>query len=493
MLRSLLGRPANPVVFAARGDEPAVRRHRLRAELDAIVAWLQRLDTRICGLIAENSADWIRIDLACQLANKVLVPLPHFFSDDQLANCIRRAGIDLVIGDRAGIAKLGGLGLTSSLADAPPATALAAGWVVKPALARLPRGTAKITFTSGSTGEPKGVCLSVAHQWQVARSITEVLDVVTSRHLALLPLSTLLENIAGVYAPLLRDGVLLVPGDDARGVSGSSKLDVQALLSCLERERPQSLILIPQLLSVLVAACMQGWQPPATLECIAVGGARVADTLLEAAAGFGLPVYEGYGLSECASVVSLNTPARRRVGTVGRALPHCQVRVQAGELTVSGSPHLGYLGDEDSWYPTEVRTGDLCTLDDGWLAIGGRRGNLLITSYGRNVHPEWVESTITANPLITQCVVLGEARPYLTAFMGASESVTGAAIQAWLDCANTRLPDYARVGAWRRLPQSQWAEFTTSNGRPRRALIAQRLGAAIDAMYDGTTAARAAS
>ena len=85
---------------------------------------------------------------------------------------------------------------------------------------------------------------------------------------------------------------------------------------------------------------------PPSLKFVAVGGASVAVELLERAAAVGLPVYEGYGLSECASVVCLNTPAARRPGSVGRPLPHARVRVDAdGQLMVSGVTMRGYLGD----------------------------------------------------------------------------------------------------------------------------------------------------
>ena len=123
----------------------------------------------------------------------------------------------------------------------------------------------------------------------------------------------------------------------------------------------------------------------------------------------GLPAYEGYGLSECASVVALNAPGAVREGSVGRVLPHATLRIdEAGEIHVRGATMLGYLGEEGA-SPEEVATGDLGFInDDGYLYVQGRRKNLLITSLGRNVSPEWVERELLAHTSIGQAVVFGD-------------------------------------------------------------------------------------
>ena len=170
---------------------------------------------------------------------------------------------------------------------------------------------------------------------------------------------------------------------------------------------------------MLVTATNSGWTAPPSLRFIAVGGAPVAPDLLARATALGLPVYEGYGLSECASVVCLNTPEARRAGTVGRPLPHVQIRVdERGELHVRGATMLGYLGEAPAIADAEVATGDLGTLDaDGHVRIHGRLRNVYITSFGRNVSPEWVEREIAAEPGIGQVLVHGEARPYPVALI----------------------------------------------------------------------------
>ncbi|MET0380133.1 MAG: AMP-binding protein [Spongiibacteraceae bacterium] len=465
---------------------------------DAVVEianWLRTLHCRVIGLQVENSIDWVLLDLACQAAAVVCLPLPDFFSASQQQHCLHTAGVDLLITDRLLPEPQTAEQRTAARADAigtaaprsiPHAARLTARQVQASAgnAQSWPQGTAKITFTSGSTGTPKGVCLSAALQWQVAQSLADAIAVRAVRHLCLLPLATLLENVAGIYAPLLCGGEVILPDAKTRGLSGSSGLDIAALLHCLDTEQPESLILLPQLLRALVGACLQGWRPPAALRFVAVGGARVAPELIAEARRHGLPVYEGYGLSECGSVVALNTPAHDAPGSVGRVLPHCRVTIDAGEIVVAGAGHLGYLGEPASWFPAHVATGDLGSIGvDSFLHVSGRRKNLLITGYGRNVSPEWIESALLAAPLLTQCVVVGDARPYLIAIVSAAIAVDDTAIQRWLDTVNLQLPDYAQVRNFLRIDTAAWSPLLTANGRPNRGLIDTQLGASIEQLY----------
>ena len=315
------------------------------------------------------------------------------------------------------------------------------------------------------------------------------------RHLCVLPLSTLLENVAGLYAPLAAGATCIVPAVDEL----TRQLDVRRLLDRIATARPDSLILVPELLRMLVTAAESGWTVPPSLQFIAVGGACVAPGLLARAAAVGLPVYEGYGLSECASVVCLNTPDARRAGTVGRPLPHVQVRVdERGELHVRGATMLGYLGEAPLSADAEFATGDLGTLDaDGYVRIHGRLRNMYITSLGRNVSPEWVEREIAAEPGIGQVLVHGEARPYAVALIVPSgASADASLIDRSIATANMRLPEYARVRRWAWAPAKFTAEegLVTGNGRLRRDAIVGRYGWLIDSMYrDGESARREAS
>ncbi|GAB3092556.1 long-chain fatty acid--CoA ligase [Aestuariicella hydrocarbonica] len=490
------GGAAQPADIALEDARGSLSYAQLQTGVEALAAWLTDQSVAVVGLLADNGRDWVLVDLACQAAGLVCLPLPAFFSNAQLMHCLQ--AVDLLITDKAGEQPFSGVSSFALPSETlvVPGTQFsarrlpvsAAGSSQREGATALPRNTGKITFTSGSTGSPKGVCLSSEHQRQVAASLAQVIDLRQPRHLCLLPLATLLENIAGVYAPLLCGGRVILPSAEARGLSGSSGLNLPKLLAAIESYQPHSVILLPQLLRALVAACQQGWQPPGSLVFMAVGGGKVAPELIVQARGLGLPVYEGYGLSECGSVVALNTLTADQPGCVGQCLPHCRVAVEDGEIVVKGASFLGYMGQPESWAPDAVRTGDLGSLRDQWLSIEGRQKNLLISSFGRNISPEWVESALFAQPLLTQCVVLGEARPYLVALLSAVEGATDAAIQAWIDSVNASLPDYANIRQWARLNNSDWQSCLTANGRPRRDLILQHYAELIQGLYEDKVA-----
>ena len=458
----------------------------LLSQLQSIGTLLRDRGAKTVALYADNSPAWAIVDLACQLASLCIVPVPTFFSSSQVDHLLTSAGVDTLIYDIAREATLAARYHRDSV-EIAESIGLFIADIVPEKRPGVPLHTAKITFTSGSTGEPKGVCLSSDQCLTVAQSLAYSIDVLRPRHLSMLPLSTLLENIGGIYMPLLTGGtsVLVPPG--ALGMSGSSGLDSERFLSAFEEYQPNTLILVPQLLLVLVMAVEQGWPAPESLQFIAVGGARVAPELVLRARACGLPVYEGYGLTECASVVSLNCPRYDRPGTSGRVLPHATVQVRDGELEVSGNTFLGYMDQPISWGATLVSTGDVGTVDEsGFVTIGGRSKNILITSFGRNVSPEWVESELFASCSIHQAVVVGEGRPCCAALLyPVKVEMTDADIQSVVDRANEELPDYAQIGHWLRLvePMSVENGLITENGRPRRYEIQEHFARDIDQLY----------
>jgi long-subunit acyl-CoA synthetase (AMP-forming) len=480
----LADRRANARPAVVSGDT-ALSITALRTQIDAAADRLCAMGVKSVALHADNGTDWIVTDLACRQAGIRIVPVPSFFSAAQIAHVLASSDAGVLVTDRP----------VDPATEAPGRDVQGIPWggtlrlrhLESRGKPRIPAGTQKITFTSGTTGTPKGVCLSAEQQSLVAESLASASRLRTPRHLCILPLSTLLENIGGVYAPLLAGGTVVVPSLADIGLHGSSGLSLDRLLAGLGRERPDSLILVPELLRALTMAAERGWRPPSSLRFVAVGGGRVAPQLIERARHAGLPVYEGYGLSECGSVVCLNVPGADRPGTVGRPLPHVTVTLEDGEVLVSGSTFLGYVDQPSSWDGACVRTGDLGTLDaDGYLSIDGRAKNQLISSFGRNIAPEWVESELLAGPLLHQAVVFGEARPYCIALVTPVDPATpDAAIQAWFRQVNQRLPDYARVLDWARLPGPLLARdgLVTENGRPKRSSIEAHYAPVIESLY----------
>jgi long-subunit acyl-CoA synthetase (AMP-forming) len=412
-----------------------------------------------------NGPAWVILDLALARLGWASLPLPGFFTDTQRQHAMADAGASLLVepSDAANC----NLNVASTPLRVTPLSLPAR---------QLPRETAKITYTSGSTGQPKGVCLSRQHMEAVAGGLVEAIGAdYAGLHLPLLPLSILLENVAGLYTTLLAGGRYHILPPEPLGLSDPFRPDLPKLASAIAEQRASSLILVPELLrALMMVMTFTGVRLP-DLKLVAVGGAKVAPSLLARADELGLPVYEGYGLSECASVVALNTPSGRKAGTVGRPLPNLEVSIQAGEIVVENSGFLGYAGGETHNAP--VFTGDLGEIDEeGFLRISGRKLNTIITAHGRNVAPEWVESELTAQPEIRQAVVLGEAQAELSALIvplipGMDEAAIAGAVAR----ANAGLPPYARIGRWLvRDAFDPAAGELTNNGRPRRAVLNAR-------------------
>ncbi len=149
--------------------------------------------------------------------------------------------------------------------------------------------------------------------------------------------------------------------------------------------------------------------------------------------GIGLTVLEGYGLTETAGGITINTPNHMKVGTVGRPFPGTTVRIaDDGEILAKGAQVFrGYRStsdadhlDEDGW----LRTGDIGTLDDeGFLRITGRKKELIVTASGKNVAPAVLEDRVRRHSLVSQCMVVGDERPYVAALVTIDEE----AFEAW--------------------------------------------------------------
>ena len=465
-------------------SDGALRRYnrsQLREVVTATAERLQAAGVQRLALLADNGPDWVIADLAALMAGVVLVPVPPFFTPAQQQHLLSAAAIDALLAPAGVAAQFG------ALAE-QPLLGLMLSRLQPPTPVALPAASAKITFTSGTTGNPKGVCLGASHQLRTAQALAAATaGVVHRRHLCLLPLSLLLENVAGVYAPLLNHNEVVVPPLAAVGLSGSSTFAAATAVTALELHGATSCVLVPEMLRALLAELASGRACPSALTFVAVGGGRVSEQLLAQAEALGLPLYQGYGLSECGSVVALNRPGHNRRGSVGQPLPHVQLMVASdGLIRIRGNSFLGYLGDElasgsDS---DEVDSGDLGHLDgDGYLYLDGRRKHQLITAYGRNVAPEWPEAELQAEGAVAQALVTGDGLPQLVALLTAAPTISDQQLAAAVARANQRLPDYARIGAFVRTPLwSPASGLITSNGRPRRDRLAHHFATELTAL-----------
>ncbi len=416
-------------------------------EIDRLAKILQTHRCRTAGLLADNGIDWIVADLAALANGTTLVPLPPYFSESQLHHVIGASSMDTLIIDGASRERTSAAaGFGGSAMDYGSLYLLQQPTVTEPE-SMLANDVAKITFTSGSTGQPKGVCLSPDTIDRVAlRLCGAIANVDIERHLCTTPLASLLENVAGVYVPLMLGATVHVPSLGVLGLYGSSRIDIVRFRQVMTSVNAESLILQPQLLRELTAALVADGGT-SSLKFVAVGGARIAESDLRDAAAAGIPAFQGYGLSECASVVAINRPGAVREGSVGKPLDGVTVKISpVGEILVENQSMMGYLGEKKHG-DTSIATGDLGYVDDdGFLYVTGRRKNLFITSFGRNVSPEWPEAELLHQPQIAQACVFGEAQAFNTAIVCPADlSVTAHAIADAILNANRKLPDYARV------------------------------------------------
>jgi long-subunit acyl-CoA synthetase (AMP-forming) len=480
--------PETPAIL---GDGVVLTYGELDRELESLQDRLNQSDVSTLALDLDNGVAWALLDLAAMATGIRLVPLPPFFSPAQLYHALNEAGVDLVISDnrRRLQSRLPGLSLTCDARlklCGQSLACLSTGLVEKD----LPDDTAKITFTSGTTAEPKGVMLEWHQMEQVVESLAEAVGVTRDdRHVVLSPLAVLLENIAGLYLPLYAGASVVLPSLSRTGLLGASGLDAPRMMWTLEEAEATSAIFSPRMLQGAVDHLEAGGRLPRRLRFVALGGAAVSQRLLDQASAWRLPVYEGYGLSEFASVVCLNRPGEVLPGSVGRPLKHVDLRIaEDGEVLIGGNCFSGYLGEpvaetRNEWW----HSGDIGYLDDeGFLHLRGRRGQIFITAYGRNVSPEWVERELVLEPAIDQVALFGEARPWNCAVIHTQPGMDSSAVEAAIQRVNHLLPDYARVAQW--LPAD--APFSVQNGqlsgtgRLRREVIYQYYGMRIDALYE---------
>jgi long-chain acyl-CoA synthetase len=282
---------------------------------------------------------------------------------------------------------------------------------------------ATIMYTSGTTGEPKGVMLTHGNILSNVEACLEA-EPIFPDDLALgwLPLSHIYARTIDHYERLYA-GAPLCLAENAETVVANIAEVQPTHISCVPRfhEKVVSAVASPD--PAVTAAKLRAVYGP-RIRFIGSGGAPLPPAIEDALRAAGLPILPGYGLTESSPVITFNRLSRNKPHTVGPALPGVEVKIAPDGEVLTRGPHVmkGYWNKpeataeaiQDGW----LYTGDLGTLDaDGFLTITGRKKELLVLSNGKKVIPSYVEGLIVADECVDQAAVYGEGRNFLTALL----------------------------------------------------------------------------
>lgn len=428
----------------------------LAQEVRRLAAGLRRVGVmpgdRVCQ-VSENRYEWILLDLAVHLARGVHVAVHAALSGPQIAYQIADSEARIVVisgedqakklaGDNVALPR----GLQFFAHD--PTEQTIAGETVLP-LTELfsavgkevaagiereasentkPDDLATILYTSGTTGEAKGVMLSHGNLVSNAIGSCEAFDTeVEDIRLCWLPLSHIFARTCDLYTWLVRGSQL-----------GLAESREKIIAHCGEL-RPTLMNGVPYFFEKvqrgLIDAGKTGPVQPGgptylqhllggRMRACCSGGAALPDHVAEFYWNEGVPLVQGYGLTESSPVITTGTPKKYKLGTVGPAIKDVEVQIAADGEVLTRGPHimLGYwkrpddtaAAIQDGW----LHTGDLGELDaDGYLRITGRKKEIIVTAGGKNIAPVYLEGLLAQEPLIAQVIVIGDNRKYLTALI----------------------------------------------------------------------------
>ncbi|MEV6969733.1 AMP-dependent synthetase/ligase [Hamadaea sp. NPDC051192] len=517
------------------------------------------------GLMSRTRYEWTRTDYAIWAVGGVTVPIYETSSPEQVRWILADSGAVACVTESAAhsetVREAAPLLTEVWQIDAGALTEVAArGSAVEPGAVDERRAgiraddTATIIYTSGTTGRPKGCVLSHRNMLaDIGNAVPElsVLFHEGSTTLLFLPL-------AHAFARLLQIGAV------AARVQTAFAPDVKNLVADLARVRPTFVLAVPRVFekvynsarqkahgdgkgrifdaaeatAIAYSQAMETGGPGLGLKlkhalfdrlvygklraalggrCTAAisGGAPLGERLGHFYRGIGLLVLEGYGLTETSPAITFNREGAQKVGTVGRPLPGVTVRIaEDGEILAKGdiifreyfnNPAATAEAITDGWF----HTGDLGELDDeGYLRITGRKKEILVTAGGKNVAPAVLEDRVRAHPLVSQCMVVGDQKPFIAALVTLDEEslpdwlagqgragatlddlrddpAVRAAIQSAVDEANKAVSKAEAIRVFRILPR----DFTEATGeltpsmKVKRAVVMKEYADEIDAIY----------
>ncbi len=452
------------------------------------------------AVLLRNCVDWVCFDLAAQSLGLVVVPLYTADHAENTADILADSGARLLLvghldqwiavaGLRRGLPHLSQvLCLEIPLTLVPDAgirVSFVAKWLPREAplqinVAKDPHALATIVYTSGTTGHPKGVMLSHANILSNIQAVVRHVQIdQDDLFLSFLPLSHAFERTAGCYLPMLTGSCVVY----AREIS--------TLVEDLAMVRPTVLVSVPRIYERIYARLQQqlaergalsralvrwtqelGWRQfqashhhgtvlgrwdrlwlsllrylvsrpflahfGGRLRLAVSGGAPLSVPLSRYLVGLGLPVMQGYGLTEAAPVVSVNRPDDNVPESAGIPLPGIEIRLgEQNELLVRGpNVMMGYWNqteetakaiDAEGW----LHTGDQGRIENDHLFIVGRLKEIIVLSTGEKITPDDVEMALIEDPLIDQAMVVGEGKPYLAALLVLNSRAWGTLVKRW--------------------------------------------------------------
>jgi long-chain acyl-CoA synthetase len=500
------------------------------------------------AILASTQLEWALFDFALGLIGAVGVGIYANSSPRDVAHVLRHSeAVGVLCEDDEQRAKLGDAAPRHVFTFADVDELRARGReharshpeaVVEAAAAVDPDDLFTFIYTSGTTGPPKGCMIRHRNYYAMVAKLDELHDFVVADDtmLLFLPLAHnfgRLMHLTAPYAgytlafcpdpyavadalPIVRPTVfpsvprvfekiytgIVTAFDEARGLKRaliSWAVRVGRRVSALRQDGrpvPRALAIQHRLADRLVYSKVKE-RLGGRLRIAISGGAPLAKEIAEFFHALDALILEGYGLTECTTAATVNRPTRFRFGTVGPALPGVELRLaEDGELLIrSDTIFGGYFKDDaatrevlgdDGW----LRSGDIASIDgDGFVTITDRKKDLLVTAGGKNVAPQNLENALKTSPLVSQALVLGDRRPYVTALITLDPDVDrGTAerkVQALVDEVNRDLSRFEQIKRFAILPRDFSADEDelTPTLKLKRRVCEQHFAAEIDRLY----------
>ncbi|MBU2711958.1 AMP-binding protein [Zooshikella harenae] len=437
------------------------------------------LSGKIVGIAMRSSYEWVVTHFATMELGTILLPVPLEFADEQIASLMTKATA-VFVADEQQHKRINTI-LPDKLcinAKGEPLNNNGLGNTVE-----IPEGLLSIIHTSGTTSKPKGVMIRDEALNILVNSLFKRVPAQPLHYLSIVPMSLLIEQVLGIYLPLLSGGTItfMPKAMTEYGAGIGEPIDY---LHLIKQATPNFIYLPPKLLEetnrVLESTdktTLFGSAIDFDNLHIITGGAKISPEIIQSLDKHNIKVFEAYGLSENSSVISINGPNERKIGSVGKLLDGIVPKFVDGELLVK-TPTLcaGYYNADDTACDLSdgyLHTGDIAEIRDGYLYITGRKKHVIILSNSRNLSPEWVESIYKQSLLIDDMIVIGEAQAYPTAIILSKADKETVHIE--LHKYHDQIAKFAQINHFELINDFDEfrGQYYTVSGKPKRSEIDQ--------------------